>query len=117
LRVAVQWSRDDSEAAATYAALGDLLLDGRREGQAIGLLRRAHALGADDAAVLPALALALALALRGRSVTALGVVRAAGEAGIDDPRLERARGLAVERIGPAWDRFEAFLERGFGDES
>jgi hypothetical protein len=115
LRVAIQWSRDDEEAAATYAALGELLLDAGREGQAIGLLRRAHSLAAADELVLPPLA--LALALRKRAVTAMGVVRAARDAGVRDARLDRASSLAAERIGPAWDRFEAFLENGFGDEA
>ena len=115
LRVAIQWSRDDEEAAETYAALGELLLESRREGQAIGLLRRAHALGARDEAVFPALA--LALAMRGRAVAALGLVREAERAGDGDPRLERARALARERVGPAWEALEAFLERGFSDGS
>jgi tetratricopeptide (TPR) repeat protein len=115
LRVAIQWSRDDEEAAATYAALGELLLDAGREGQAIGLLRRAHALSAADELVLPPLA--LALALRRRAVTAMGVVRAARDVGVRDARLERATALVAERIGPAWDRFEAFLENGFGDDA
>jgi hypothetical protein len=115
LRVAIQWSRDDAEAAETYAALGELLLEGRREGQAIGLLRRASALGADDALVMPPLA--LALALRGRNVPAMGVVRHAREAGIEDARLEQVRALASQRLGPAWAAFESFLERGFGEDS
>lgn len=115
LRLAIQWSRDDADAASAFAALGGVLLEAKRDGEAIGLLRRAMALGASDADVLPPLA--LALARRGRSLAAMGLVRAAEGAGLVDARLAEARSIAAPRLGAAWDAFEDFLEHGFSDDS
>jgi hypothetical protein len=56
LRLAVQYAQDGSAAPKIFARLGKMFLDSGRWGEAIGPLRRAYALGAPAADVLPDIA-------------------------------------------------------------
>ncbi|MCU0691701.1 MAG: hypothetical protein MUF54_09890 [Polyangiaceae bacterium] len=79
-RLGVQYGQDSSASADIFARFGEALLANGRSGEAIGLLRRAVALGAPDVRVLPMLA--RAFRLRHRYVASYVCVRAALRAGV-----------------------------------
>jgi hypothetical protein len=101
-RLGLQLVREESPSAELFFRLGALLMSGERYGEAIGLLRRAHALGVDDERVLPQLG--RALLRRGKKVSAallLAKVDAAGVAapGLADDLAELRRATEASHVG------------------
>lgn len=69
MRLGIQWAQEGDAARELFVRLGQAYLSAEREGEAIGLLRRARELGASDDVIAPGLA--RAFAARGRHVAAL----------------------------------------------
>lgn len=97
LRLAVQYAQDGPAASKIFARLGKMFIDGERWGEAIGPLRRANALGAEAADVLPDIV--TAFVRRERHVSALafvreGIARGVAEASFSDtlPAIQKALG-------------------------
>ncbi|MFO0558135.1 MAG: hypothetical protein U0269_08955 [Polyangiales bacterium] len=107
LRLSLQYALDGEAAPELYLALARAMLDEKREPEAIGPLRRALALGADELRVLPLLGVAFARS--GRLVAALGCARALRSKGAADAALDK---LVRDALGPAADEFEHWVERG-----
>lgn len=107
LRLSLQYALDGEAAPELYLALARAMLDEKREPEAIGPLRRALALGADELLVLPLLGVAFARS--GRLVAALGCARALRSKGAADSALDK---LVCAALGPAADEFEHWVERG-----
>ncbi len=109
-RVGLQWAAGTGEGAAASLFLrhGEVLVARGRYGQAIAPLRRALGLGAEPKRVLPPLA--RALLERGRTVAALGAVRAAAEAGADPASLSELEGWIERRLGETAVRWRRLLE-------
>lgn len=93
-RLGVQYGQDGAASAEIFCRFGEALLSDGRPGEAIGLLRRALALGADGKRVQPLLA--KAFRLRKRYVAARGCLMDALQAGV--PRQQIADEIeAVEK--------------------
>lgn len=107
LRLSLQYALDGEAAPELFLALARAMLDEKREPEAIGPLRRALALGADELCVLPLLGLAFVRS--GRLVAALGCARALRAKGAPDAALDK---LVRDALGPAADEFEHWVERG-----
>ena len=60
LRLGVQWAGESGKAGSLFLMLGRASVDGEKHGEAIGLLRRAIRLGAEERDALPLLARSLA---------------------------------------------------------
>ncbi|MCK9462972.1 MAG: hypothetical protein M0R80_25400 [Proteobacteria bacterium] len=84
-RLGLQLVREENPSAELFLRLGVLLMSAERYGEAIGLLRRAQALGIGDERVLPPLG--RALLRRGRKVSAALILQKASDAGFDAPGL------------------------------
>jgi hypothetical protein len=84
-RLGLQLVREERPSAELFFRLGVLLMAGERYGEAIGLLRRAQALGIGDDRVLPPLG--RALLRRGKKVSAALLLSKATAAGLDAPGL------------------------------
>jgi tetratricopeptide (TPR) repeat protein len=110
LRLGIQFGQELDAAAALFALLGQVRVEGERYGEAIGLLRRALSLGANPRDVLPKLA--LCFAERGRNVAAMACIEDAITAGVDPDTLSLLRSRVHEALGPALDRFEQMLASG-----
>jgi tetratricopeptide (TPR) repeat protein len=80
-RLGVQYGQEGPVSAEIFTQFGEALLMDGRPGEAIGLLRRALALGADPKRVQPRLA--RAFRLRHRFVAARACLLAALDAGVD----------------------------------
>ncbi len=97
LRLAVQYAQDGSAASKTFLRLGRMFMESSRCGEAIGPLRRAKALGADQQEVLPALASAF---LRcEHHVSAFACLLEAEQAGVPDKKLKPIRTAVDRKIG------------------
>ena len=103
LRLGVQWVQEGEVTGQLFAQLGELSASQGQHGQAIGLLRRAIALGCPREHVLPALA--ECFVARGRALAALACVEEALALGTPEERVRRARSLAMEEIGPQYLEF------------
>jgi hypothetical protein len=102
-RLGLQLVREERPSAELFFRLGELLMSGERYGEAIGLLRRAQALGVGEDRVLPPLG--RALLRRGKRVAAALLLSRARAAGVDAPGLaadldELRR--AIEGTQAAW---------------
>lgn len=110
LRLAIQWAQDQLDVSAIlFRRLGAANLAQERYGQAIGLLRRALALGAPKSEVFPDLA-ACFLA-RERHLAALMCAEEAAAVGVDTPELAGLRQAAISVLGDDWERFRARVRR------
>ena len=107
LRLGIQWGADSAATAHLYQVLGLVQIRRDRCGQAIGLLRRALALGASEASVLPLLA--ESFLARRRFVAALACADQAVLAGAPSTLLAHTRAEAIAALGPAYDALTAFL--------
>lgn len=107
LRLSLQYALDGEAAPDLYLALARAMLDERREPEAIGPLRRALALGADELRVLPLLGTAFARS--GRLVAALGCARSLRTKGAPNAALDAMVRVA---FGPSLDEYEHWVERG-----
>ncbi len=108
LRLAVQYAQDGEAAARIYLRLAQGFLDADRFGEAVGLLRRAEALGSGAEEVLPELANALFEC--NRSVAAYGCLRRAKAAGVTASKLKAVRKKLNKRLGAKLKHWEQFVE-------
>jgi len=107
LRLGVQWVQDGETAGNLFAQLGEIALLQGQYGQAIGLYRRALALGSPRASVLPELA--ECFANRGRAVAALVCVDEARALGVPESRLAITRDQAMEKVGAHYAKFRELV--------
>jgi len=107
LRLAVQYAGEGQDSADVYLRLGVALLADSRPGEAIGLLRRAAALGGEPAAVWPALG--RAFLARQRYLAALAATVAAAEAGVPVESLWSIRREAAEHLGASYRAWAHFV--------
>ncbi len=110
LRLGIQWAGDSTKAAGLYLALGKASVSAAKHGEAIGLLRRAVKLGADEAEALPLLA--QSLAARDQNLAAMVCIDRARAAGADAAVLGAADGELRANFGDAWPRFEKWMGGG-----
>jgi len=102
-RLAIQYGQDSAVSAEIFAQFGGFLLRVGRAGEAIGLLRRALALGAHPVRIQPLLA--KAFCQRGRFVAARGCLMASLDGGVSATELgaeidavRGALGFALEML-------------------
>ncbi len=107
LRLAIQWGQDGTVTADLFRRLGATHLVQERHGEAIGMLRRAIALGGDEKEILPLLA--AAYAGRERRLAALLTIERAIGVGADEAGLSELRGAMTSALGEPWKRFAAFV--------
>lgn len=107
LRLAVQYAQDGAAAAKIFGRLGKMFLDGERWGEAIGPLRRADALGADPADVLPCIA--QAFIARDRHVSALAYLLEAEHRGVPRAAIRDLMAQIDDALGAALQRWRATL--------
>jgi tetratricopeptide (TPR) repeat protein len=107
LRLGIQWAGDSGKAGALYLALGRASVAGAKHGEAIGLLRRAIHLGAEERDALPLLA--ESLSARDQSLAAMVCNERARELGASDDHLEAVGSVLQARLGEAWPRFQAWM--------
>jgi tetratricopeptide (TPR) repeat protein len=109
LRLGIQFGQELPASAPLFALLGRARVETGRYGEAIGLLRRALALGADAGDVLPQLA--RCFFERGRFVGALACLDEAVEEGADPEALVELRERVVDAIGAsAYERYQALIQ-------
>jgi tetratricopeptide (TPR) repeat protein len=97
-RLGVQYGQDGPASAHLFTQFGEALLSDGRPGEAIGLLRRAVALGASHTRVQPLLA--RAFRLRGRYVAAHACLQAAIDAGVPLADIEEEIRTVEDALGP-----------------
>ena len=93
--------------ADLFRRLGDAYLANERAGEAIGLLRRAMALGGEPARVLPLLS--RAFASRQRHLAAIVCAEDALGDGATEETVESVRSEALGALGQPWERFREFM--------
>ncbi len=103
MRLGIQWAQDGAIAGDLFRRLGESHVAAGRPGEAIGLLRRALALGAPNREVLPLLA--RAFADRGKMVAAAACVDEAVALGVPEADVADARAKAAAVLGDAWAAF------------
>ncbi|MFW5926302.1 MAG: hypothetical protein ACOCV4_09065 [Myxococcota bacterium] len=103
MRLGIQWSQGAAVAGDLFRRLGEAYVAQDRPGEAIAFFRRAVALGAPPAEVLPDLA--SCFVARGRYVAAAACVDEAAAAGAGTEALDALRGELATRLGSAWERF------------
>lgn len=108
LRLGVQWVQDGEVAAQLFAQLGELAVRQHQHGQAIGVLRRALALGCPRGQVLPWLI--ECFIDRGRHVAALVLIDEALTLGAGSERLTELRQHAFEKVGVPYEAFRRYLQ-------
>lgn len=108
LRLGIQFGQDLPASAPLFGLLGSARVETGRYGEAIGLLRRALALGADGGELLPMLA--RCFHERGRHVAALACLDEAVESGADPEALAVLRGRVVDALGPAYERYQTLTQ-------
>lgn len=113
LRLGIQWAGESTKAADLYLALGRASVSAAKHGEAIGLLRRAITLGANEAEVFPLLA--QSLTARDQNLAAKVCIDRARTAGASAAVLRAADDELRARFGQAWSRFEAWMDRGASD--
>lgn len=111
LRLGIQWAQEGEAARELFLRLGGAYLGAEREGEAIGLYRRARELGAGDELV--AAGLARAFAARGRHLAALTWLRRARRTGASGDELGHVEALVRRGLGPQF----AAAERAFDEAS
>ncbi|HBQ11032.1 MAG TPA: hypothetical protein DEF51_07585, partial [Myxococcales bacterium] len=104
LRLGIQWGQDQLEVSADlFRRLGGAYVAEERHGEAIGLFRRALALGAPRSEVLPALA--RSFLARDRHIAAILCAEDALAAGASQDAVRDVRTKAKEVLGTPWERF------------
>ncbi len=107
LRLAVQYAQDGSAAPKIFSRLGKMFLDAGRHGEAIAPLRRASALGAPPADVLPDLA--RACLERERPVSALAWLLEAKSKKVADDKLAELRDQVEKGLGDKLERWRELV--------
>lgn len=103
MRLAVQYAQDGSAASKIFARLGKMFLDAGRYGESIAPLRRAQALGAPVAEVLPDIA--RACIKRERFVSAHAWLAEAAAQKVDKSVLSDLQELIDESLGDKLKRW------------
>ncbi len=103
MRLGIQWAQDGIAAGDLFRRLGESYVANGRAGEAIGLLRRALSLGAQQKTVLPLLA--TAFAARGKMVAAAACVDEASALGVPEAELADVRAKALAALGERWAKF------------
>jgi hypothetical protein len=109
LRLGIQWAQGGTSAARLFRRLGQHLAAVGRGPEAIGLLRRASALGEPPRLVLPTLATCFADA--GKMVAAAACLDEALAVGCDEAELAATRARVADALGAHWERFRAACPR------
>ena len=107
LRLGIQWAGESGKAGGLFLALGRASVAGEKHGEAIGLLRRAIRLGAEERDALPLLA--QSLSARDQSLAAMVCNERARELGANAAELEAVGAELQARLGEAWPRFQAWM--------
>lgn len=107
MRLGIQWSQGGVVAGDLFRRLGEAYVAQDRPGEAIAFFRRAVALGAQRAEILPELA--RCFVARGRYVAAAACVDEATAAGADPGALRSLREELAEHLGSAWERFRELV--------
>jgi len=107
LRLGVQWAGESGKAGHLFLTLGRASVAGEKHGEAIGLLRRAIRLGAEERDALPLLA--QSLAARDQSLAAMVCTERAAGLGADDAELDKVRAELDARLGDSWPRFQGWM--------
>lgn len=105
MRLGIQWGQDSRAAGDLFRRLGEACIVRDRHGEAIGLLRRALALGAKERKVLPLLA--QSYVARGKFVAAAVCLDRAVAAGVAADEIAQLRDAADEALGNTWAKFRA----------
>lgn len=108
LRLGIQFGQELDVSGSLFGLLGSVRVHTERYGEAIGLLQRALALGADRARILPDLA--RSFVRRGRYVAAAVCIEDAIAAGADRKRLGELEVEVSAALGPAWPRYRAWID-------
>jgi len=108
LRLGVQWAGEGDQAQDLFLRLGETSVEAGRHGEAIGLLRRARALGCSDERVMRMLA--SSYDARGQKLAALVCARAAVRDGADEETVLAAITVLDPALETAWERFTEFIE-------
>jgi tetratricopeptide (TPR) repeat protein len=107
LRLGIQWAGESGKAGNLFLALGRASVASAKHGEAIGLLRRAIRLGAEERDAL--LLLAQSLGARDQVLAAMVCHERARELGADATELEAVAADLQARLGEAWPRFQAWM--------
>jgi len=107
LRLGIQWAGESGKAAGMYLALGRASVASDKHGEAIGLLRRAIRLGAEERDALPLLA--RSLSARDQSLAAMVCNERARALGANAGELAELATELQGRLGDAWPRFQGWL--------
>jgi tetratricopeptide (TPR) repeat protein len=107
LRLGVQWAGESGKAGSLFLTLGRASVESEKHGEAIGLLRRAIRLGAEERDALPLLA--QSLAARDQNLAAMVCAERASEAGADAAEVRAVKARLGARLGDAWPRFQAWM--------
>ncbi|RLB43010.1 MAG: hypothetical protein DRH30_03845 [Deltaproteobacteria bacterium] len=107
LRLGIQWAGESGKAGGLFLALGRASAASEKHGEAIGLLRRAIRLGAEERDALPLLA--QSLGARDQVLAAMVCSERARELGADVAESEAVVADLQARLGEAWPRFQAWM--------
>ncbi|MDD9937139.1 MAG: hypothetical protein OXT09_26245 [Myxococcales bacterium] len=107
LRLGIQFGQELEASGPLFALLGQSRVDTERYGEAIGLLRRALALGTDKRFVLPDLA--KCFARRGRNVAAMACIEDGRAAGLGDDEFIDILESVEQELGGAYDRLRDYV--------
>jgi tetratricopeptide (TPR) repeat protein len=107
LRLGIQWAGESGKAGGLFLALGRASVASEKHGEAIGLLRRAIRLGAEERDALPLLA--RSLSARDQSLAAMVCNERARALGASATELEAVQAELQARLGDAWPGFKAWM--------
>jgi len=107
LRLGIQWAGESGKAGGLFLALGRASVASEKHGEAIGLLRRAIRLGAEERDALPLLA--QSLSAREQSLAAMVCNERARDLGAKAADLDAVGAELRTRLGDAWPRFQAWM--------
>jgi hypothetical protein len=107
LRLGIQWAGESGRAGALFLALGRASVASAKHGEAIGLLRRAIRLGAEERDALPLLA--RSLSAREQSLAAMVCNERARDLGANAADLEALGAELRTRLGDAWPTFKGWM--------
>jgi tetratricopeptide (TPR) repeat protein len=110
LRLGIQFGQELDESGPLFGLLGHARLATERYGEAIGLFRRALALGDDKRDILPELA--RCFMERGRYVAAMACLADARAAGADEEQLSELDARVEKVLGPALTRYRSLMTAG-----
>ncbi|MDD9941418.1 MAG: tetratricopeptide repeat protein [Myxococcales bacterium] len=107
LRLGIQFGQELSESGPLFGVLGRSRVETGRYGEAIGLLRRALALGGEAPELMQMLA--TCYLKRGRCVAAMACLDEAEALGCDEDDLTLLRSAIREALGPAYVGFRELM--------